>query len=160
VTRSNQVLLLATGIGAITGIRSMAATAVVSLHLRRHTARLAAGPARLLASNIAAGALTVAAAGEAAADKVPVVPARTEPAPLIARSVIAAFVSAAVAQSRGTSVASAGAIGGAAALVSTIAVTNLRRFITGTLHAPDFLVGLAEDAVVLKGAALLAQALD
>lgn len=148
------------GIGAITGIRSMAASAVVSLHLRHHRGGLHSGPARLLASNVAAGALTVAAAGEAAADKVPFVPPRTQPAPLLARSAIAAFVCAALAQSRGTSVASAGAIGAAAALVSTIGATNARRFISGKLHTPDFLVGLAEDAIVVKGCALLADALD
>lgn len=157
---SDRTLLLAAGTGALTGIRSMSAVAVVSLRLRGQKEDFRYGPARWLASEQAPGLLSMAAAGELAGDKLPFVPARTRPAPLLGRAAFGALCGAAIAQMRGTSPASAAATGALAAVASATVVTGLRRFVTHRLHVPDFLIGLTEDYVVLRGASVLHRELD
>jgi uncharacterized membrane protein len=157
---SDHTLLIATGIGALTGVRSVAALSVISRHLNMRSPRYSRGLTGLLASNVAASGLTVAAAGEMVGDKLPFVPPRTRPAPLIGRAAFAALGCAAVARSRGTSVASAAVIGAIAAVGSAALATNLRRVVTTHLRVPDFLVGLAEDGIVVSGCGWLAEALE
>ena len=87
---SSSTLAHAAGLGAIAGLRSMTAPALLSRRLRRrrlwHRLRSRSALVLLLATRPAGTALTVLAAGELVADKLPFVPARTEFPSLVGRA--------------------------------------------------------------------------
>jgi uncharacterized membrane protein len=138
-------------LGALAGLRSMPPLALVSR-------RLAAGKTRPqgllspLARPAVARALTLAAIGEAIADKTPLVPARTRPLPLAGR-----MLGGAVAAAAATGMARAAVVGALGALVGSFAGYHLRRA-GARLLGHDWPPALAEDALCLLGArALLAR---
>lgn len=148
---TTRTLLLAAGLGALTGMRSMSALAFLSGTLRQHPDRRNGQVVRLLSSRTTSNVLGVLAAGELAADKAPIVPDRTEPPALFGRLALGALCGYAVAEHlRGPKVA-ASLLGSAAALGSTYAAFNLRKGASNQTDAPDTLLGLAEDALVLLG---------
>jgi uncharacterized membrane protein len=158
---SSRTPLLSTAalIGVITGVRSMAAVATLSRSLYGRSASPGGRAGRLLAGPIAAGALSLAQVGEMVGDKLPFVPARTELFPLLGRAAFTAFGCAALADDRRQSPLAPMAVGVAASVASTFAVTNARRLVTSRLRVPGFLFGLAEDVAVLTAAETLSEAL-
>ena len=96
------VYLKAIGIGLISGLRSMAAPALVSAHYAaRDPNPLDGSPLRPLATPGAAAALKLLAAGEVLADKTPWIPDRTSPPALVGRAASGAVVGAAVCAAEG-----------------------------------------------------------
>lgn len=156
----HRTLSLAARAGALTGIRSMSALTAVSQSLSGRSRRPKALPARLLASPFAPIGLKLAAAGELVADKLPFLPARTRLAPLLGRVAFAALASASAAQARKSAILPAVVVAGLAAAATATMATTVRRLITDRLPVPGLLVGLAEDAIVVSGAARLARALE
>jgi uncharacterized membrane protein len=152
----------AVALGALAGLRSMTPLALVSRRLSAARAR----PEGLLAPLARRGvsrALTLAAVGECAADKTPLVPARTRPLPLAGRLLAGAAVAAAAAgwTGRGSRIASsparAGLLGALGALAGTFAGYHLRRAGARALGR-DWPAALAEDALcLLTTRALLAR---
>ena len=107
-----------------------------------------------------ARALTLAAAGEALADKTPLLPARTRPLPLVGRLLAGATAAAAVGATRLTppaTLARAGLAGALGALAGSFAGYHLRRA-GARLVRRDWPAALAEDALCLLATrALLAR---
>jgi ABC-type uncharacterized transport system permease subunit len=128
--------LAGAALGVITGVRSTAGLTTI-----------AQSAGRFSRSSL------LAAAGEAIADKVIDLPARTEVAPLAGRGVLGAASAAVFARRHDGSIVEAATIGAAAALASAFVFTWLRRFITKNYDVPDAIIGLAEDAIVLAGSA-------
>jgi uncharacterized membrane protein len=155
-----QALVLATGLGALTGIRSLSALTVMSMSLSGRPGEFHSGPAHLLSSSPMSTGLKLSAVGEAVADKLPFIPPRTQALPLLGRAALAAFGGAAVAQLRQTSPIPAGAIAAFAAICSATLATGLRRFATEQIAIPNLAAGLLEDIVVVKGSAMLFSALS
>ena len=91
-----------------------------------------------------------AAAMELVGDKLPSIPNRTDPAPLIGRVVIGAVIGAALGDSR-QGRARGAVIGAAAAFVATHATFHARRALSEIL--PPTAAALVEDAVMLAAAA-------
>ncbi len=89
------------------------------------------------------------AGGELIADKLPFVPARTDPLPLAARAASGAAVGAALSALEGWSLWVGAALGGAAAVAGAAAGYQARRALTQDKGLPDLAVALAEDAVVV-----------
>src|SRR5260370_5201107 len=85
---SGFALLLAFGIGVVTGLRSMTAPAVVVWAAHLGWMNLSGSPLAFLGSAWAVGIFTVAALGEFVADKLPTTPARTAAVGLTARIVL------------------------------------------------------------------------
>jgi uncharacterized membrane protein len=142
------VLPTAAALGAITGVRSLAGLATLTAGRGRTGA--AAGESRLerlLADPVASGLVQWAAAGEMVADKLPAIPARTEPVPLAGRIGLGALAGLLVARRRAGPALAAALVGGAVAAASTVAVTGLRRRLAAR-GVPDLALGLAEDAAV------------
>src|SRR5579863_983148 len=111
-----QVYASAAAMGAVAGMRSMSAPAMLS-----HVARgggLTIGESKLgfLSNSVAANTMTALAIGEAIADKLPFMPSRTKIPSLAARAIAGALSGAAIASSRRRR-AAAGAILGAAAAI-------------------------------------------
>jgi uncharacterized membrane protein len=139
--------LVAAAIGAVTGVRSTAAMTAL-------TRGASTGP---LARRLLARGSELLTSGEFVADKAADLPARTRPAPLIARVAIGGIAAGLFGRRRGVNAIGAAAIGALTAGAATFAATELRRTITSRTRIPDAAVGLAEDAIVLAGSAWIAR---
>src|SRR5258707_4716945 len=80
-----QLIPLTIGIGAIAGLRSMAAPAIISRAARRKAFRIRDPRLKFLQSNKTEIVLSALAVGELVADKLQFIPKRTRPGPLAAR---------------------------------------------------------------------------
>ena len=156
-TRSPEHVLGRTlGLGAVAGVRSMSAPALLSRAASRGRIEgIEATPFAFLASPRAARILTALAVGEALADKLPFSPDRISPPGLVGRMVSGGLVGAALfasAQRRATIGAGLGLLASAAASYPSY---FLRVKTQEWFGLPNWAVGLAED-VLAKGTGLLA----
>jgi uncharacterized membrane protein len=134
--------------GAVTGLRSMIGTALISRHLADQTQAAGQNSAlSLLAKPGVANVLTALSAGEVVADKLPGIPARTSAGSLIARAVLGAIVGAAACSEERENAAAGAIIGAGAAVAATFGAYYLRRWLTRDLGLPDPIVAGAEDAI-------------
>ncbi len=144
------------GLGAVAGVRTMSAPALLSRAASRgHIEGIEGTPFAFLASPRTARILTVLAVGEAVADKLPFAPDRTSTPGLIGRMASGALVGAALftaAERRATIGAGLGLLTAAAASYPSY---YLRVKTQEKLGAPNWAVGLVEDALA-EGAGLLA----
>ncbi len=139
-------------IGAVAGLRSMLAPALVSRALENAGAAGHGLAGRALASPSAAAILPVLAALELLADKLPMMSARIAPASLVARALSGACAAAAIAAERGRRrrgrIAPA-LVGAAAAVAAAFAGYQLRRWVRRRASLPDAIVAVVEDAVAV-----------
>lgn len=139
----------AAAMGAVSGLRSMMAPALVSQAAHTGSINLTGTPFEFL-SKQRAGDITIAAAVlELVADKLPFVPARTAPGPLIVRALTGGLAGAAVCAARKKDWIPGAIVGATAALAAAFAGYLLRRTLTGNADFPDLLVALAEDAAAV-----------
>src|ERR1700748_1867112 len=97
-----------------------------------------------------AGKVTSALAiGEAIADKLPFMPKRTMAPVLITRAVSGGLSGGSITKSKGCSPFAGAALGAAAAVGTAYAAYELRKELGKRLSVPDFLIALAEDALVV-----------
>lgn len=151
-TNTPTLVQQAIGLGVLAGMRSMSAPAILSEHLSRNGAAQSLGaPLDLLASPTVVNLLKVPAVAEMVADKLPFIPARTEPQPLIGRAVLGALVGAGLYKANQQNFLIGALIGAVAALASTYAAYYLRRTLGERLKLPDFVLALVEDALVVGG---------
>ena len=150
------LLLKTLGLGAIAGVRSMAAPAALSRAVERGAVgNLEETPFAALGSQGVSGALLLFEIGEMFVDKLPVAPSRTSPPPLFGRAVSGAFVGSALFVSGERRAVAGGVLGAVSALMGAYAGERLRLLGTQKLGVPDTLLALLEDGVVLFGAARL-----
>ena len=143
-------LLRTFSLGMVTGLRSMMPFAVLSGYLEREGPDIADGgwPIDVLASPWGATVLALAAAGELVADKLPLLPGRVEPLPLVARVVMGGTVGAAASLAEGRTSDSGALLGSVGGLVGSVLGYTLRMRLSRRL--PGLLVALAEDAVAFS----------
>lgn len=156
-------LARAAAVGAISGLRSLSGLALLAAGGRRSSWL----PWRTRSTSPfppwATAALGVLASAEMVADKLPWIPARTEPLPLLGRVGFGA-VAGALAAGWGSRApgrtAGAALLGAATAAAAAVTAYHLRRLASEELGAPDTLLGLAEDALILTvGRELVQEAL-
>jgi uncharacterized membrane protein len=138
-------------LGAVAGLRSMMAPALYS-HVAEQGSN-GRGQSRLLewmASPLTMRAFQFLSAGELFADKLPNIPSRVSPGPLVGRALSGALVGGAVYNSAKKPIVTGILIGSVAAVAGAYAGYHLRRLTKETLHLPDTVVALAEDALALK----------
>jgi len=139
-------------IGAVAGLRSMLAPALVGRSLENAGAAGHGLAGRALASPAAGAILPVLAALELLADKLPMMSARIAPASLVARALSGACASAVVAAERGGRrrgrIAPA-LVGAAAAVAAAFAGYQLRRWVRRRARLPDAIVAVVADAVAV-----------
>ena len=141
---------------AISGVRSMAAPALLSRAVwRGDVSGLRAPPLDLLGDDRVSPALQVLMAGEMAGDKTPFIPSRTSAGPLVGRALSGALVGSALFVSRGRQGLSGALLGAASALGGVYAADRLRSATTQGLGLPDPLFGLLEDGLILVGGSRL-----
>lgn len=102
-------------IGVAAGMRAAVAPALVAHHVRR-SPHAPLGRLGWLGSRRAAGALTLAAAGELVGDKLPATPDRTDLGPLVGRALSGALCGAALCRAAGGRGARGALVGAVSAL--------------------------------------------
>lgn len=167
-------MILSAGLGAVSGIRSMAGLAFLSHHLSRKAAgdglvaskiqrsierRIGGRIGPFFTSRRFTAVVSLMAAGEMVADKLPFMPSRTEPEPLFGRAVFGGLSGWLVARYTGGDAVRGTAAGAAAAVAAAAVFTTIRRRVAENESAPDWVVAAAEDVLVLTGGACCIDAL-
>ncbi len=133
--------------GAVAGLRSMTAPAVVSQLARGLP--IGSRSMGFLNSAVSMRTTVALAVGELIADKLPFLPSRTKPPSLILRAISGALSGAAVCSAKKKSVVSGIVIGAAAAIGATYGAYELRKRAAKRLHVPDPVIAIAEDALAV-----------
>lgn len=145
----------ALGLGAVAGLRSAMAPALLSRAASRGELEGVEGTVFApLASAKVSRVLALLAVGEAIADKTPVVPSRTSAPVLLARAGSGALCGAALFAAARRPGATGAALGAVAALTGAFAGEGFRQQAARRLGAPDLVLALVEDAVALGGGLL------
>lgn len=151
-------LLVAAGIGAVAGLRSMTAPAVVSWAVQQKWLRTPGRRLKFLQRKRTIAIVSALAIGELVADKLPNMPKRTVPASLAARAVSGGLCGAvACAAGRGAVIQGA-AVGALAAVGSSFAGYALRKRLDEKLAVSDKVVAVGEDVLASGTGVLLLRA--
>jgi uncharacterized membrane protein len=145
------------GLGAVAGLRSMAAPAIASQILANHpSSELADSPLRFLQSPLTATISKLLTVGEMAGDKMPGIPNRIAPPALIGRVASGALVGAAFCKAKRSNVLAGVVLGSLAAVAGSYGGYYLRKGLGKWSGIADPIVGVLEDAlVVASGVGLL-----
>lgn len=108
-----------------------------------------------MASPIALWIFTLAAIGELIADKLPIIPRRTTPGPLIVRFLLGGLSGAALAIGGHAPLAAGAILGAAGGILGAYAGYAWRRATSGSGRIPDLPVALLEDLVAVAGGIFL-----
>ena len=140
----NYVFVLALGIGIVAGLRSLTAPAVVAWGAHLGWLNLHGSPLAFMGSTTAVAIFSLLAIGELIADKLPMIPKRTAPAPLIARVVTGGLCGACLCAAVGKSLLAGALLGGIGGIVGAFLGYGIRRRLD--LHIKDLVVAVCEDA--------------
>lgn len=140
------------GLGAIAGLRSMAAPALLSRAVRRgDVGGLRDTPFATLGLSKVSATLQLLMIAEMLADKTPFVPSRTSAPALLGRALSGALAGAALFANAERHPAPGAVLGALAAVAGAHAGEKLRARGTQKLGVPDPVLGLVEDGIVLFG---------
>lgn len=143
----NYVFALALGIGIVAGLRSLTAPAVVAWAAHFNWLNLHGSPLAFMGSTTAVAILSALAVGELVADKLPMIPKRTAPAPLVARIVTGGLCGACLCAALGKSLLAGTLLGGIGGIVGAFLGYGIRRRLD--LHIKDLVVAICEDVVAV-----------
>ena len=143
----NYVFVIALGIGIVAGSRSLTAPAVVAWGAHLSWLNLYGSPLAFIGSTTAVAILSVLAVGELIADKLPMIPKRTAPAPLMARVVTGGLCGACLCAAVGKSLLAGTLLGGIGGIVGAFLGHGIRRRLD--LHIKDLVVAVCEDLVAV-----------
>jgi uncharacterized membrane protein len=143
----NYLFVLALGIGIVAGLRSLTAPAVVAWGAHLSWLNLHGSPLAFMGSTTAVAIFSLLAIGELVADKLPIVPKRTAPAPLMARIVTGGLCGACLCAAVGKSLLAGTLLGGIGGIVGAFLGYGIRKRLN--LHIKDLLVAVCEDVVAV-----------
>jgi uncharacterized membrane protein len=142
-------------LGFVTGLRSLAAPAIVCWAAKLGWLQFAGTKLEFIDRPTTLVVFTLLALAELIADKLPNAPARTAPPGLIARIVLGCFCGVALATSAGGNLVVAAIVGVVGALIGAFAGYSIRQALVAQAHLPDFGVALAEDLIAIGGGLLI-----
>ena len=145
----NPICVLAFGIGIVAGLRSLTAPAVVAWGAHLGWLNLHGSPLAFMGSTTAVAVFSLLAIGELIADKLPMTPKRTAPAPLIARIVTGGLCGASLLAAVGKSLIVGMLLGGIGGLVGAFLGYTVRRRLVNNFHINDLVVAVCEDVVAV-----------
>jgi uncharacterized membrane protein len=143
----NYVFVLAFGIGIVAGLRSLTAPAVVAWGAHLSWLNLHGSPLAFMGSTTAVAIFSLFAIGELIADKLPMIPKRTAPVPLIARVVTGGLCGACLCAAMGKSLLAGTLLGGIGGIVGAFLGYGIRRRLD--LQIKDIVVAVCEDLVAV-----------
>lgn len=153
--KSAGLFAAAIGIGAIAGLRSMTAPAVVSWARKENWIHAPSRSLAFLKSKKTVSIISALAIGELVVDKLPGTPNRTEPIGLAVRVLTGGFSAGALCAPKKRSIATGAMLGGLAAVAGAFIGYATRRRLHERLHWNHTAVALAEDAIAVSGGVLL-----
>jgi len=142
------VLLYCFLLGCVTGLRTMSGPALVCWGIHLGWLTVSGSPLAFLASPVLLVVFSMLAAGELVGDKLPQIPNRTAPGPLVARMVFGGMSGWVLAQSGHATVVAGIGCAVAGAVIGAFAGFYARRAITRR-GVKDFPVALVEDAIAV-----------
>lgn len=152
----NNVAKLSAGLGAVAGMRTTIAPAVVSHYLSRNPKKaLAKSRLGFIQSPTASMVTKLLTAAEVVADKMPAAPNRIIFAQTLPRVLSGAFVGAVIYKAGKQSAAEGVLIGGVSALAATYASFYLRKLLGKVPLMKDPLLGAVEDVMAVRSASSL-----
>lgn len=144
------IYLRAIGIGTVAGMRSTSAPALTSYYFAGNPSLfLDASRLKGLGQQTTSNVLKFMAAGELVVDKLPFVPSRTDPGPLVARAVSGGVCAAAIFLAEDEKPEIGAALGAAAAVAAAFLFMNLRRILGKAMEIPDPIIACAEDGLAI-----------
>jgi uncharacterized membrane protein len=143
----NYIFIFALGIGIVAGLRSLTAPAVVAWGAHLSWLNLHGSPLAFMGSTTAVVVFSLLAIGELIADKLPVIPKRTAPAPLMARVLTGALCGACLCAAAGKSLLAGALLGGIGGIVGAFLGYGVRRRLD--VHIKDAVVAVCEDAIAI-----------
>jgi uncharacterized membrane protein len=149
----NYLFVLALGIGIVAGLRSLTAPAVVAWAAHFNWLNLHGSPLAFIGSTASLAIFSLLAVGELIADKLPTIPRRTAPAPLMARLITGGLCGACLCAAAAKSLVVGTLLAGVGAVVGAFLGYGIRTSLD--LHINDLVVALCEDAVAIGLALLL-----
>ena len=141
------MFLLAAGIGIVAGLRSLTAPAVVAWGAHLSWLNLHGSALAFMGSTTAVTIFSLLALGELIADKLPMIPKRTAPAPLLARIITGGLCGACFCAATGQSLLAGALLGGIGAVVGAFLGYGIRRRLD--LHINDHMVAVCEDVIAV-----------
>jgi uncharacterized membrane protein len=154
-------LLLRTAIlGFSTGLRSMSGMAALTLRANRAPGGFTGTPFGWLSYPQVAVAFGLFAAGELIADKLPIVPSRVRPVPLLGRALYGALAGSTSFTEANSPARQGALLGATCAVAGAIAGYNYRTRTARALQAPDLPLALIEDAATATLAAAALKTYD
>jgi len=145
----NYLFVLALGIGIVAGLRSLTAPAVVAWGAHLGWLNLHGSPLAFMGSITAVAIFSLLAIGELIADKLPTIPKRTAPAPLLARIITGGLCGACLLATAEKSLVAGAILGGTGGVIGAFLGYDIRRRLVNNLHIKDFVVAVCEDVVAV-----------
>jgi len=151
----NYVFVFAFGIGIVAGSRSLTAPAVVAWSAYLSWLNLHGSALVFMGSTTAVAIFSLLAIGELVADKLPMIPSRTAPAPLLARIITGGLCGTCLCAAAGKSLIVGALLGGMGGVIGAFVGYAVRKRLVNNLHIKDFVVAVCEDALAVGLALLL-----
>ena len=143
----NYVFVL--GIGIVAGLSSLTAPAVVALAAYLGWLNLHDSALGFMSSTAVVAIFSLLAIGELVADKLPIIPKRTAPAPLLARIITGGLCGMCLCAADGKSLVAGALLGGTGGVIGAFAGYEIRRRLVNNLHIHDFVVAVCEDLLAI-----------
>ena len=131
------------------GLRSLTAPAVVAWGAHLGWLNLHGSPLAFMGSITAVAIFSLLAIGELIADKLPTIPKRTAPAPLLARIITGGLCGACLLATAEKSLVAGAILGGTGGVIGAFLGYDIRRRLVNNLHIKDFVVAVCEDVVAV-----------
>ena len=131
------------------GLRSLTAPAVVAWGAHLGWLNLHGSPLASMGSITAVAIFSLLAIGELIADKLPTIPKRTAPAPLLARIITGGLCGACLLATAEKSLVAGAILGGTGGVIGAFLGYDIRRRLVNNLHIKDFVVAVCEDVVAV-----------
>jgi uncharacterized membrane protein len=151
--KRSYIPVLAVGIGAVAGLRTLAAPAVLAWAVKRRWIRLGKSPFATIISAKASKRITDLAVSELIADKLPFTPSRLKAGPLASRIVSGAVCGATIYGVVKKPLAEGAVLGGVGAIAGAFSGYHMRKRLSGDM--PSLGVAVLEDALAIGGAVLI-----
>jgi uncharacterized membrane protein len=145
----NYVFILAIGIGIVAGLRSLTAPAVVAWAAHFGWLNLHNSALGFMSSTAVVAIFSLLAIGELVADKLPMIPKRTAPGPLLARIITGGLCGACLCAVAGKSLVAGALLGGTGGVIGAFAAYEVRRRLVSNLCIRDFVVAVCEDLLAV-----------
>jgi uncharacterized membrane protein len=142
-------LLLAFGIGLVTGLRSMTAPAVVAWAAHMGWINISGSPLAFMGSVWAVAIFTLGALAEFVGDKLPTTPPRTGVIGLTARVIMGLLTGACIGLASSVSLWAGALLGAIGAITGAFGGFQTRVRLVRTLDFPDIAIAIAEDLVAI-----------